>query len=473
VEKERVVAEKGLLVETDFLKERVMASGMIEEPILQSVQCPYCWHEFPSSEVLYIAQHGSLKGDPVLGKDEFLRFLPTRYTVHGDGFDAENTPCRELACPRCHLLIPRALVHHPNIIFSMIGGPRTGKSYFLTSLTWQLKQHLPEFGYSFEDLDVGLNELLLNYQHRFFAAEDVDKLIQIEKTDMDLGDHYRPTRLNQQDVQLPVPFIFQLSPMQQSSEFDSMGSRILCFYDNAGEHFFHGQDSSVNPGTRHLSQASVLLFLFDPCRDSRFRQRCRQVSEDPQLYGTHTTIDQGSLLVDAINRIRTHAHLSTTEIIKRPLLLLISKSDIWKRLLPELDMESSPYGTDPVYGRNQCLNVNRIEQVSHVLTGFMRTTCPDIMATAERNFASVTCIPISALGTSPEEHAGAVDAESKMLLIKPRNIHPRWVTVPLLYPFAKFGRPFIRSMEMTSSESESPCDETTADPEGSQQPPSH
>ena len=79
------------------------------EPIrlLTQVTCPHCWETFPPEQVLWISEHVELLGDPMLGPERQQRFLPSRFTVDGDAIDAQGMTCRSLACPHCHLAVPR------------------------------------------------------------------------------------------------------------------------------------------------------------------------------------------------------------------------------------------------------------------------------------------------------------------------------------------------------------------------------
>ncbi|MCL2640848.1 MAG: hypothetical protein FWD53_08395, partial [Phycisphaerales bacterium] len=43
-------------------------------PLVKRVTCPHCWHVFKPEQILWVAQHEDLMGDPVL-KEEPLRFL--------------------------------------------------------------------------------------------------------------------------------------------------------------------------------------------------------------------------------------------------------------------------------------------------------------------------------------------------------------------------------------------------------------
>ena len=76
-------------------------------PLRSRVTCPHCWNEFPPDRALWIAQHPDLVGDPRLGADQPQRFLPTRFNVQGAAIDSRGFACHGLACPKCHLAVPR------------------------------------------------------------------------------------------------------------------------------------------------------------------------------------------------------------------------------------------------------------------------------------------------------------------------------------------------------------------------------
>ena len=98
------------------------------EPIklLARVTCPHCWESFPPEQVLWISEHVDLLGDPMLGPERQQRFLPSRFTAHGDAVDARGMTCRSLACPHCHLPVPRAMLEMEPLFLSILGSPASG-----------------------------------------------------------------------------------------------------------------------------------------------------------------------------------------------------------------------------------------------------------------------------------------------------------------------------------------------------------
>ena len=128
-----------------------------ERLTLQSVvTCPHCWKKFQPEESLWIAEHPDVIGDVKLGASYAKRFLPSRFTVEGDALDESGYRSSRLACPECHLEVPRALYQIAPLFFSILGAPACGKSYFLASMTWKMRQMLPsKFALSMNDAGIG------------------------------------------------------------------------------------------------------------------------------------------------------------------------------------------------------------------------------------------------------------------------------------------------------------------------------
>jgi hypothetical protein len=167
-------------------------------PLRPEITCVNCWECFPPENVLWVAEHQDLLGDPLLGEEEPMRFLPTRFTVSGDAIDARGLPCYRVACPECHLPLPRAILEVDPVFISILGTPSCGKSYYLASLTWQLRRRLQaSFHLSFNDADVLANQGLLNYEENIFLRDNPDEPILladlIPKTQLH-GDLYSSVR---------------------------------------------------------------------------------------------------------------------------------------------------------------------------------------------------------------------------------------------------------------------------------------
>ena len=103
------------------------------------------------------------------------------------------------------------------------------------------------------DADRISNRALTDYERAVFLQHDQEKHVAVNqlipKTEMQ-GHLYNSVRLNGQSVLLPRPLSFLVSPgAQESTSAAERLARLLCLYDNAGEHFLPGQDTSTTPGT--------------------------------------------------------------------------------------------------------------------------------------------------------------------------------------------------------------------------------
>src|SRR5262249_7837581 len=170
----------------------------------------------------------------------------------------------------------------------------------------------------------------------------------IRKTELQ-GELYDTVMYGNQSVSYPRPFLFALQAQEDHPKYapDHRLSRILCLYDNAGEHFQPGQDSTGSPVTQHLARSRLLLFLYDPTQDQRFRRLC--AAGDPNLADGRTS-RQESVLHEAAVRVRRYTGLSHGEKHNRPLLVVVTKADIWAHLLERPDFQEPWVRKDGVTG---------------------------------------------------------------------------------------------------------------------------
>lgn len=414
--------------------------GPVQLKLVDKVTCPHCWNPFVPEDSLWIAEHPELIGDTKLGADYSKRFLPSRFTVEGDAIDELGYRATKLACPECHLEVPRALFQIPPVFFSVLGAPACGKSYFLASMTWRMRQLLPShFAVSMNDSDAVANARLHQYEEQQFLNPNTDELVAIEKTQVE-GDLYDLVDMGGHSVSLPKPFMFTIQPLARHKHYASAKkvSRVMCLYDNAGESFLPGVDSATAPVTRHLALSRCLFFLFDPTQDPRFRAACQGISSDPQMavrsqrLSREASVRQDTILLEAINRVRRHAGLREDELHQRPLIIVVTKWDSWKGLLPELSTDA-PYKQFPELNMN-VLDGPRIERTSEQIGDMLRQLTPEIVAAAEGFAKDLHFLPVSAIGGSPE-----VDPKTGALGVRPKDMNPYWVEVPILYALSRLN----------------------------------
>ena len=420
--------------------------AVVRPTLLPSITCPHCWRKFPPADILWVARHAELMGDSIAGPDEPLRFLPSRYTLDGAALDARGTPCQSLACPNCHLIVSRALTEAEPLFASIVGVSASGKSYFLTAMTWELRRVLPSlFGVAFSDADPVFNRALNYHEETLFLAPDPNRPVKLEKTDTVGSLMYDQIRMGQQIINLPRPILFSMRPSGRHPNADiaSTLARVVCLYDNAGEHFSPGQDTASSPATQHLGSSRVLMFLYDPTQDPRFRARCRGLSADPQLDEQTPTRRQETILREIAGRVREFAGLPATQQVGRPLLVVVPKADVWGPLV-DLDLSHEPIVPNALAGGKVAgVDIGRIEGVSEIIREMLLETAPEFVATAEEFTSNVVYVPTSALGASPQTLG-----DRQGLWIRPAQIRPRWVTAPFLYMFARWSHDVIGGVRL-------------------------
>ncbi len=376
-----------------------------------SFMCPYCRTVSDLEDVLSVSTSPSLLGDPVLGPYEQVRFLPSRFTANGMALDSDGGVCTEIACPRCHMSLPSALLQTSQMVMSVVGAAGAGKSVFLASAIWQCRQILRrKFGVTFRDLDPVANRWINDYEEKLFFQEDADSLQKIDKTDVNSSVVSRQVRLNGADVLLPLPSFFQI-------RFKDEVEQSLVVYDSAGEHFRAGADTSSSLVTLNMLGADVLFFLFDPSADPRFAPFLDRGKGTAKNHAQR----QDTLLSEMAARIRRHLGFRGESRLSRPLLFGISKSDM---LRDELPLDAELYR--PMGDGSFALDFGELRAVSRRTESFMDEIAPEVVATAHDIAEEVWFVPFSALGHNPMQEG-----------VRPADVKPVYSELPVVFTLAR------------------------------------
>lgn len=378
--------------------------------------CPSCLELFSWDKALAISTHPALCGDDKLGEDAMKRFRPVRYDEQGLPYDECGSVCHEYACPYCHQKLPPFFGQMEQYIFSLVGAPAAGKTYYLSSLIHELGLGFPrEFGMPFRDADPTSNAPLNDMMMRVFTAETPQEAY-IGKTQLQ-GGLYRRVWRRGQNSHMPRPFIYNLN--------SGVDSYSLVFYDNAGENFEPGRDASQTRGADHLKVANAILFLFDPTTNPGFRSLLKDTASDPQLlHNLHPPGRQALLLSETEIRLRTSLNLPPDKKVNTPLAVIIGKCDTWSQLL----------GPEPLLPliRDGRLFPGHIAANSERLRELLFRISPNICLNAEAISDRVCYFASSSLGASPIEFT---DAETGQTLIAPASgrLSPFHVCDPVIW----------------------------------------
>ncbi|MDQ8205682.1 hypothetical protein [Pelagicoccus sp. SDUM812003] len=414
---------------TDALRPETPDFGLsLDEGDSESRACPLCWKTFAPGDALNIASHDSLTGDPILGPHAKLRFAATRFNAIGQAIDSAGAPAIDLACPHCRGRLPPSFFGHRQLIFSLVGAPSSGKSYYLSVLLKQLPEQLiRHFRLNLQDGDPSGNAQLNEMKNRLFSATSPEDAF-ISKTDFE-GVMYQRLHRHGKLVPLPRPFVYYLQSLESPEQRAS-----LVFYDNAGEHFKPGISLEDSPGALHVAASSALMFLFDPTTHPTLRKLLRR-KRDPQLR-TQTTDEQDTILAELGVRVKKMRALESHERVDTPLALLVGKFDLWRSLLPE-NAIAIPQG--------RLLTAEEIEDNSRLTRAFLSEHCPTVVANAESISNTVRYFPVSSLGHSPQE---LLEGPLKgRLAPNPKRLAPILATSPLLWILPQVAPNLLASPE--------------------------
>jgi hypothetical protein len=112
----------------------------------------------------------------------------------------------------------------------------------------------------------------------------------------------------------------------------------------------------------------------------------------------------------------------------RPVVVVLSKFDEWSHLYGPLENGNPWKRSGAVTG----IDVEVVEQQSQRLRQILAHHCPETVAAAESFATNVSYIAVSSLGD--RMHA---DPKTGLSAIRPAEIQPYWVTVPLLYSLSR------------------------------------
>jgi hypothetical protein len=407
-----VAVEEGSIEPAEVIPES--EAELIRPTRPSGLMCPVCWLEFDAGDLMHVAAHDSLRGDPVLGEDAPQRFLATRFNDKGQALDAFGLPCTEIACPHCRRVLPPAILDAPQHILSIVGDQSAGKSYYLTVLLKTLPTTLfNSYQIVFQDADPTGNAPLNEMKKTLFSARSPEEA-RLAKTQLEGSMYERLPRYGRM-VALPKPFMFTMESTRRAE-----GRCSVIFYDNAGEHFQPGRDSADSPGAQHVASSSGIFFLFDPFNHPEFRQRLGTTA-DPQL--ENPIVDQQEVILAEMKaRIRKLRRLPGNDKIEQPLAVLVGKCDAWLHLLGPEKLEN------PLV--NKTLDAEGVERNSNRVRTLLLEICPTVVANAETISSRVRYFPVSSFGHAP------VRVPTGDVVPDPKHLQPFMVDVPPLWIFS-------------------------------------
>lgn len=429
---------------------------MADHGLVESISCPHCGRQFPPDSLHFISRSPGLSFDHRLEQGT-RRFLPSCFTLQGDAIDAGGEVCTETACPYCHLSVPRLLAVRRTLSFSIFGSPSSGKSYLLGAMSRTMRRCTGFACVRYEDVDINTNAILLDYERRMFNQSSPDRWVWLEKTGEE-GDWYSDVwygpRTDAAGAAIlknrrshPKPFLLRLEvggghPAEHMAA--DLG-RVVCLYDNAGEHYQTADDRRVQQ-TSHLRHADGMIFVYDPTQEESFRRACRERSDDPQFTGS--TVDTQEILFgNVMNRVLTLRSMAATDVVRTPLVVALTKFDAWSFLfdgavLPDVFWDVNLSGGNGVHQIIRAIDPLVLTEVSKSCRELLRRVAPGVVELIESRCerSGVFYVPVSATGGPREGKTGHTawtfgpepDPPAGYDFFLAGKIRPMWADVPML-----------------------------------------
>jgi hypothetical protein len=321
--------------------------------------------------------------------------------------------------------LPPNFLDQPHHIFSIVGAPSSGKSYYLSVLVKMMQDvAFKHFGVTFRDAAPSENAILNDMRNHLFSAGSPEEAY-LAKTGLE-GALYETLPRQGRQVRLPKPFVFRMTGRDRGDDGFS-----IVFYDNAGEHFEPGRNSADSPGAQHIAVASGIFFLFDPLYNPEFRRKLAGQA-DPQL-AQRRNDQQDVLLAESETRIKEILGLSSSERIATPFAVIAGKSDAWLHLLGGEPLLPAVTG-GPAGPR---VRLDHIQANSDRVRALLLGICPSIVANAEAISSDVMFFAASPLGHPPVQFVDSA-GETK-IGPDPAKLAPERVEDATLWVLAKIA----------------------------------
>jgi hypothetical protein len=342
--------------------------------------------------------------------------------------------------------VPRLLAIRKMLPLSVFGSPSSGKSFLLGAMSHAMRTNSGRIGLRFDDVDIEANKLLLDYENQMFSQRSPDHWVWLQKTG-EAGDWYSTVYFGRPDVPrnqqiYPKPFLFRADPLESHPRFSSRDStgRVICLYDNAGEHY-EGGGEQYHAVTGHLRHSAGLIFVFDPTQDQDFRKATFGRAEDMQFKGDAVR-QQDILYGNVMNRVLTLRGLRSDERVKIPMVVALTKFDSWRFLLKGQRLPS--VYADAADGRGKRFDGRIVMAVHTACREMLLNISPRIVRTIESRCdpSAIIYVPVSATGCAPTRYTsleeypfdpiGASLPPLGGTYFRAGDIKPMWAEVPLL-----------------------------------------
>ncbi|MDO5553779.1 MAG: hypothetical protein Q4G68_08455 [Planctomycetia bacterium] len=425
------------------------------------IKCPHCAAQFRAEDTLWVANRNSECRDARV-PNEPIRFSPRHFTPDAHALDAENRECEAVACPHCHLQFDQEYLETQPFMLTLAGGRRTGKTFFLTAMVWWMKRSLQNYGL---ELHESCSELCTEWARmiellfptratgpaikklEYSCDATIAKSVFIPDSKMDTYDQNAPP--GDHPVVLWTPALYFINRTDDISR-----KYAICLYDQYELDLPAGTEFPPRTISGSISLGDALFFFYDPVQNFHFMQSPLLTARQADAFNTQDDMNDTTILDDPITvfndmakRIRaeyrneTGQRLSAMEKYDRPLVIVVTKCDVWKSLLP--DTIQAHLNDDPVLstGKKLSLDSRILQDVSDAILALFAEYAPEFLNVVSAFATDVLFLPVSVTGVNcsvPDSDLGDENAN-----LSRAGASPVWVGVPLLYAMARHESPII------------------------------
>jgi len=141
--------------------------------LLDQITCPNCWAKFKPEEIHWRSEHRDLMGDPLLGENEQLRFLPNRFRFRWQRARLRKEKfAARLHARNATFMCLELRWNVSRFSFQFLVRRPCGNRFYLGALIHELRRNLPaRFKISFRDANPAGNQILSDYVENMFLSE--------------------------------------------------------------------------------------------------------------------------------------------------------------------------------------------------------------------------------------------------------------------------------------------------------------
>ena len=369
----------------------------------QKITCPYCYNTFKKSESMWRCNSYSCKNEKKEVDEKYCEYHNITnpesnkqpHIIQKSKVKKGYVQCdlcgdssNKKICPVCHSMLPST---DENIIISIIGGPGSGKSYYVGSLLKQLYASGTSVNCALRFTTPDDSKMYYDRYNKYFEKKQV-----LQKT--------KPPANGVNIVGANLPVLCDIYDYKKVK-------RTFTFFDAAGENF--EDESTMRYLSPYISHSSAIILLLDPTKIEYVKNVLMQEKHDlfsdlNQVRENDTSFD--IILKNIVDVIRNQN--KSNGIIDIPIAVTFSKWDMVENseaLRPEgcNILNPSPHFSQG-FSETDCENVS--SEVEGLLGSWGYSNFVELV---KKDFKTYKFFGCSAIGSAIDKNGNAPNIVSK------------------------------------------------------------